>query len=118
MKLLNRRKQARIGRYHSTYRKSGLRLGPVALSFVTILIFSLISLFYLAQSNQITTKGYALQKFEQEKAKVQSENERLQVEAARLESLNKISEKSKDLSFVPVKELKYFSSSSGSLAMK
>ena len=48
----------------------------------------------------------------------QAENERLQVEAARLESLNKISEKSKDLSMAPTKELKYFSNSGGSLAMK
>lgn len=105
------RKRGGIGRYNSTYSKKGLRLGPVALGFVTILIFSLISLFYLAQSNQITTKGYALQNLEQQKAKVVSENERLQVEAARLESLNKAKDKAKELSMVPMKELKYFSGS-------
>ena len=93
-------------------------MGPISLGFITILLFSLISLFYLAQSNQITTKGYNLQLLDQEKSKVLSENERLQVEAARLESLNKISEKSKDLSMVPGTGLKYFGSSNDVLAKK
>jgi cell division protein FtsL len=103
--------------FNSTYRKRGFRFGPIALGFITVLIFSLVSLFYLAQSNQITTKGYTLQDLEQKRSKVLSENERLQVEAARLESLNKINEKAKDLSMVPVKELKYFNST-GALAKK
>ena len=120
MKLFKtKRRWSRTPGYNSTYKKSGLKLGPISLGFITILLFSLISLFYLAQSNQITTKGYTLQSLEQEKSKVLSENERLEVEAARLESLNKISEKSKDLSMVPTKELKYFNgTSSGVLAKK
>ena len=107
-----------ISRYNSTYSKRGLKLGPISLGFVTVLIFSLISLFYLAQSNQITTKGYSLQELEAQQSKVLSENERLQVEAARLESLNKAATKAKDLSMVPVKNLKYFNNNSGVLAQK
>ena len=102
--------------YNSTYSKKGLKLSALSLGFITVLIFSLISLFYIAQSNQIATKGYALQDLETQRDKVVSEDERLQVEAARLESLNKISEKAKDLSMVPVKELKYFSNT-GSMAL-
>lgn len=119
MKIIRlKRKKAGISRYNSTYSRKGLRFGPVALGFVTVLIFSLISLFYLAQSNQITTKGYALQELQQQEDKVISENERLQVEAARLESLNKAKEKAGSLSMVPVKELKYFSSTDLALAKK
>ncbi len=119
MKIIRfKRKKGGIGRYNSTYSRQGLRLGPVSLGFITVLIFSLISLFYLAQSNQITTKGYALQEFQQQEDKIVSENERLQVEAARLESLNKAKEKSGELSMTPIKELKYFSVSGGSLAKK
>jgi|GEM_PF-842077 len=110
------KRRNRVGRYNSTYSRRGLRLGPVALGFVTILIFSLVGLFYLAQSNQITTKGYALQGLQQQEDKVVSENERLQVEAARLESLNKAKSKAGDLSMVPVKELRYFSSTNLALA--
>ena len=112
-----RKKRSGVSRYNSTYSRRGFKMGPVSLGFITVLIFSLISLFYLAQSNQITTKGYALQELQEEQSKVLSENERLQVEAARLESLNKASQKAKDLSMVPIKELKYFNGSS-SLAQK
>lgn len=112
------RSRRRTARLNSTYKKSGFKLTPLALGFVTVLIFSLVSLFYLAQSNQITTKGYALQELEQKRTKILSDNERLQVEAARLESLNKISEKAKDLSMGPTKDLKYFKNSDGSLAKK
>jgi hypothetical protein len=119
MKIIRfKRKKAGMGRYNSTYSRKGLKLGPVALGFVTILIFSLISLFYLAQSNQITTKGYALQALQQQEDKVVSENERLQVEAARLESLNKAKSKVGDLSMIPVKDLKYFSNTNLALANK
>lgn len=119
MKMIRlKRKKGSIGRYNSTYARKGLRLGPVALGFVTILIFSLVGLFYLAQSNQITTKGYALQELQQQEDKAVSENERLQVEAARLESLNKAKSKAGDLSMVPVKELKYFSTTNLALANK
>ena len=119
MKLRFKRKNRnRMGRYNSTYSKHGLKLGPVSLGFITVLIFSLISLFYLAQTNQITTKGYALQSLQQEKDSILSENERLQVEAARLDSLNKAAAKAKDLSMVPIKELKYFSNNNGVLAQR
>jgi hypothetical protein len=118
MKLtFKRKKRNGMGRYNSTYSKKGLKMGPVSLGFITVLIFSLVSLFYLAQSNQITTKGYALQELEQQKDKILSENERLQVEAARLESLNKAVSKAKELSMAPTKELKYFGTTSA-LAQK
>ena len=81
----NRRRQSSVKSYNTTYVRKGFKLGPVSLGFVTVLLFSLVSLFYLAQSNQITTKGYILQDLETEKTKILSENERLQVESARLE---------------------------------
>jgi hypothetical protein len=115
---LKRKKRSGMSRYNSTYSRRGLKFGPVSLGFITVLIFSLISLFYLAQSNQITTKGYALQNLEQEKSKILSENERLQVEAARLDSLNKAASKAKDLSMAPIKELRYLNGGAGVLAQR
>jgi len=112
------RKNGGMNGYSSTYSSKGFKIGTLSLGFVTVVILALVSLFYLAQSNQITTKGYALQELENKKTKILSENERLQVEAARLESLNKASEKAKDLSMVPLKELKYFNSKKESLAVK
>jgi len=116
MKIRVRKRKMGLNRYNSTYSRKGLKMGTLSLGFITVIILALVSLFYLAQSNQITTKGYALQELEQKKTKILSENERLQVEAARLESLNKASEKAKDLSMVPLKELKYFNNNNGALA--
>ncbi len=104
--------------YSSTYAKRRIKLGPISLGFITVVLFSLLSLFYLAQSNQITTKGYILRDLEVEKNKILSENERLQVEAARLESLNKISEKADELSMVPVEDLRYFTQTGGVFVRK
>lgn len=116
----NRRVPAvRNKNYSATYAKrKGLKLGPVSLGFISLLLFCLISLFYLAQSNQITTKGYLIRELEVEKEKVMSENETLQVEAARLESLSKMSEKADKLSMVPAKDIKYFEQGSGALVKK
>jgi len=117
---INFKKQRRASNrsYNKTYAKKSIKFGPVSLGFITVLLFSLISLFYLAQSNQITTRGYVIKELEVEKAKILSENERLQVESARLESLNKISEKAEELSMVPSSDLKYFVETGGVLVKK
>lgn len=115
---LKRKRRLEKKNYSSTYTKRGIRFGPVSLGFITVILFSLISLFYLAQSNQITTKGYVLRELEVEKSKILSENERLQVEAARLESLNKISSKAEELSMVPVNDLRYFTATGGTFVKK
>ncbi|MFA7309153.1 MAG: hypothetical protein WC045_03795 [Patescibacteria group bacterium] len=114
----NRRKSAVRTQQQSLYKRKGLQFGPVSLGFITVFLFSLVSLFYLAQSNQITTKGYVLQDLDREKSKVVSENERLQVEAARLESLTKVSEKAGELSMTPTKTLQYFEDHNSALVKK
>lgn len=106
-KKIKRRKSFVAQQQASMYQPKGLRLGPISLSFITVFLFSLVSLFYLAQSNQITTKGYILQDLEKEHAKIMSENERLQVEAARLESLNKAIERAGDLKLTPAKKIEH-----------
>ena len=111
-----RKRKIRSVNYHSTYSKKKFKISSVSLGFITVIILSLVSLFYLAQANQITTKGYILQKLEIEKSKILSENETLKVEAARLESLNKISEKAEDLSMTPTQELNYFKAFNDTLA--
>lgn len=67
-----------------------IKIGPLSLSFVTIIILAALSLFYLAQSAQSATKNYTVMNLEQKQSKLEDENKRLEVEAVRLQSLNEI----------------------------
>jgi len=84
-----------------------IRFGPASLGFITIMLLSLLSLFYLAQSNEVATKGYLIRSLEQKKQEAVAENKRLQVEAARLRSISEIKNKAEELGVVPVKKLEY-----------
>lgn len=87
-----------------------IKFGPVSLGFITVILFSMLSLFYLAQSNQISTKGYTISDLEKTKQSLIEENERLQVEAARLQAVSVIQGKSKELGMDQVKKVEYLSS--------
>ncbi|PIT97265.1 hypothetical protein COT77_02455 [Candidatus Berkelbacteria bacterium CG10_big_fil_rev_8_21_14_0_10_41_12] len=65
-------------------------LGSGTLKVVVVVIFAAFTLFYLSQSTQSTTRNYTISDLENQKNKVQSETERLEVEATRLKSLNDI----------------------------
>jgi len=67
-----------------------IKLGPMSLSFVTVVVLAGLALFYLAQSTQSATNNYKIRELEDQKAQVQEENQRLEVEAIRLKSLNEI----------------------------
>ncbi len=103
-----RRNKAR--RVKSRVVSKKVKFGPVSLGFITVILFSLLSLFYLAQSNQISTKGYKIRDLETTKKELQAENERLQVEAARLQAVSMIQAKAKDLGMQQVSKVEYLSS--------
>jgi hypothetical protein len=81
--------------------------GPVSLKFITIAILAVLSLLYLVQANRSATKGYSLKALEEEKTRIEAQNERLEVEAARQKSLKEIEAKTKDLNMVPVDKVNY-----------
>ena len=81
--------------------------GPVSLKFITIAILAVLSLLYLAQANRSATKGYSLKALEEEKTKIEAQNERLEVEAARQKSLKEIESKTKDLGMMPVDQVNF-----------
>jgi hypothetical protein len=76
--------------------------GPVSLKFITIAILAVLTLLYLAQANRSATKGYSLKSLDEEKTKIEAQNERLEVEAARLKTLKEIQDRTKDSGMVPV----------------
>lgn len=64
--------------------------GPVSLQLIFIIGCTVIGGFYLMQSNRVSTEHLKVRAMEQQKSTVQQENERLQVEAARLQSVQQI----------------------------
>lgn len=69
---------------------SEFRLGPVSLKFVTIVLIAIAALFYLAQSSQASNLKYQVMDLEDQKGKLQGDVKQLEVESARLKSLNEI----------------------------
>lgn len=66
------------------------KVGPVSLKFVTIALLAIAALFYLAQSAQSSTFKYRIMELEEQKSKIQTDVKQLEVESARLKSLNEI----------------------------
>jgi hypothetical protein len=65
-------------------------IGPNAIKFVAIIIFAILALVYLAQSTAGANRSVKVRDMEDRKAKLELEEERLQVEQTRLKSLKEI----------------------------
>jgi len=87
-----------------------LKIGPVSLNFLTISIISLLALFYLIQSQQAATKGYTIRELEKQKEEVVAKNEELQIESAKLKSVENIKNTADNLGMVSTVELNYLNS--------
>jgi len=85
--------------------KSPLILGPKSIKLITIIFFGVLILFYLAQSTQGATKKYEVNSLQTQQDELTTQKEQLEVEAARLQSAQKVQEGVKDSNMVPVKEI-------------
>jgi len=81
--------------------KSELKIGPISLKFITIALVAIAALFYLAQSAQTSTFKYKIMELEDQKSKVQTDVKQLEVESARLKSLNEIKNSAQTLNLEP-----------------
>jgi hypothetical protein len=90
--------------------KLGVVVSVVALTFV-------LGLLYLSQSNQMATSGYDIAKLERQQAELRLENERLQIEASRLQSIQNIDTAVAKSGMVPVSKINYVPTNSGNVAV-
>ncbi len=67
-----------------------LRIGPVSFTYLAILLFFGIGFIYIVTVNIVANKGADLRLMEIENKGLTADNERLEVEAARLKSLSVI----------------------------
>ncbi len=73
-----------------TLTRAQVTVGPVSVQLVVIVIGTLLGLFYLIQSNHVSTQNLQLKALEDKKNQVAEQNQRLSIEAARLQSIQQI----------------------------
>jgi len=92
--------------------KPELKIGPVSLSFISIIIMCILALFYLYQINQSAVKGYDIKNLEDKKSEIITEMEKLRIEAASLRSIKNIENNPEINNMVPTKKINYWPNSS------
>ncbi len=86
------------------------KLGPLSLKFATIALITVAALFYLAQSTQGAAQRYQIMKLTDTQKELQAQSKELEVEAARLKSLNEIEKSTQNLE--PVGQTNFYPSNS------
>lgn len=82
-------------------------IGPVSFKVIFVLLVFSLSLLYLFQSNRLAVKGYEMSRLKKEQEKLLEEREKLQVESARLRSLQEIKKGISDSKMIPTKQVNY-----------
>lgn len=82
--------------------KKELKIGPVSAKFITITLLALGALFYIAQSSQGSTQKYQVMQLTQNRQDLESKTKDLEVEAARLKSLDEIKKSTQNSELVPI----------------
>lgn len=82
--------QASPGIRKRTLTGTGVKVGPVTLHLVLIIACTCLGLFYLVQSNRVSTANLELQDLQAQKADIVERNERLSAESDRLRSIQQV----------------------------
>lgn len=90
-----------------------LNLQAVIIGMVVLMGFT-----YLVQVNRVSTSGFEIQELEQRVKGLKKENSKLELEAARLESLNAIAERVQELNLVSTEKVDYLEIHDSQLAQK
>ena len=78
------------------------KIGPITLRFITIALLAIAALFYLAQSAQASSFKFRIMDLQGKQTKVQTDVKQLEVESARLKSLNEIKNSTQNLNLEPI----------------
>jgi ribosomal protein L17 len=80
-----------VRRNQNLYRpKASLHLGPVSVSFLTVAAVSVLALLYLTQITKTNIYGYKVSDLTVKRDKIQTAEQDLEVEAARLQAIQQI----------------------------
>ena len=89
---MNRRSYARRNQNSVSFFKAKDRtLGPVSNTIILIVLACLVGLLYLTQVTKTNSYGYTINDLQQQQSKLKDEKANLEVAAARLQSLDRVS---------------------------
>ncbi|TSC53293.1 MAG: hypothetical protein LiPW39_352 [Parcubacteria group bacterium LiPW_39] len=91
--------------------------GKIALSLSIIFGLILLSIFYLAQTNQLVAKNFELRNFRNALSERQKQNQKLLISLMQTRSLNSLESAAKNLNLVVVEKLNYLKMVPGFFAL-
>jgi cell division protein FtsL len=94
-----------------------LKAGPVTLTIVVITLVCLLSLLFLAQIFQSSTKGYEITDLERKVSELKEQNKALEIKAAELRSFENIKSEAEKLNMVRADKIVYVKQSGRSVAV-
>jgi hypothetical protein len=86
----SRRGYVRRNQNSVRFSSSGRTLGPVSNSVILIILACLVGLLYLTQVTKTNSYGYSINGLQQQQAQLKDQKDNLEVEAARLQSLDRV----------------------------
>ncbi len=98
--------------FNTNYRKQ-FKMGKITIGFTAIFVILPLCIFLLSQTNQMTMKGDQIAKLKKKKQELTDENQILEVEAARLQSVQEIQKDVSKTDMVPTKQVDYVNSDAG-----
>jgi hypothetical protein len=89
---MSRRPMARRNQNSVSFSAHARTLGPVTNTIILIVLACLVGLLYLTQVTKTNSFGYTINSLQQQQSALQSQNANLEVNAARLQSLDRVAD--------------------------
>jgi predicted histidine transporter YuiF (NhaC family) len=88
---LSRRSYARRNQNAVSFRNQEKALGPVSNTIILLVLACIVGLLYLTQVTRTNSYGYTINSLQQQQSQLQDQRSNLEVNAARLQSLARVS---------------------------
>lgn len=99
---LGRQRYARQGQNSVSFAANGRSIGPISNTIILIVLACLLGLLYLTQVTKTNAYGYQINELQTEATSLQTEHDELEVAAARLQALDRVSQSAAAKSLVSV----------------
>jgi hypothetical protein len=87
--------------------RSGTKLGPVSTAVICLALVSLMGIVYLSQVTRTNSMGYKLSSLQQKEEDLKKEKADLDIEAVRLQSIEKVKSSQVATALTPIKPTAY-----------
>jgi cell division protein FtsL len=96
---------------HKVKKRTAGKASVERLGFVVVSACLILAISYLVQANSFSTKGFEISQLQQKVDALSESNKKMQIEAAQLQSLQRIQNEPQETSMVPVNTVTYIQTS-------